>query len=106
MRTHQGILCILVLLVPVLAWAVDEASVRELERQCEVAREAKIKPLREAEVQRCISEQKRDADYCNRYWSDYGNAQKLPNGRFVPRKFDDLPECVAAQDARRTLTRG
>ena len=101
MRKRPGFLCLCAALLPCLAAAADEAAVRALEQQCEVAREAKLKPLRDAEIKRCIEEQRREADYCHRYWSDYGNAQRLANGRYQPRMFDDLPECVAAYKARR-----
>lgn len=83
--------------------ADHEAAVRELERQCEATREARLKPLREAEIARCITEQKNDRAYCERYWRDYGNAVRLPNGTMRPRLFDDLPECAAAYRARREL---
>ena len=96
----------LALLIPCLAGAADdEAQVRKLEEQCESAREARLKPLRDAEIERCIEEQRNDPGYCQRYWSDLGNAVRLPNGRVQPRMFDDLPECVAAQEARRQLNR-
>lgn len=103
---------ILVLGLSALAWAssaqaddevLDEESVKALEVKCEEAREARIKPLREAEIQNCIVEQRKDPGYCRRYWRDYGAAVRLPNGKFRPRLFDDLPECVAAFEARRKL---
>jgi hypothetical protein len=103
MSKRSGFVCLVAMLTPCLAGAADdEAAVRKLEEQCEVAREAKLKPIRDAEIKRCIEEQ-REPDYCRRYWSDLGNAVRLPNGHFQPRKFDDLPECVAAQEARRKL---
>jgi hypothetical protein len=82
----------------------DEADVKALEQACEAAREVKLKPLREAEIARCKAEGRNDAAYCERYWSDYGNAIRLPNGTMQPRMFDDLPECVAAEEARRKLS--
>jgi hypothetical protein len=87
----------------VVAATDEEAQVRKLEEQCEAAREAKLKPMRDAEIKRCVEEQRRDPAYCERYWSDLGNATRLPNGRVLPRKFDDLPECVAAHEARKKL---
>jgi hypothetical protein len=84
----------------------DEAEVQALQKQCEAAREAKLKPLRDAEIARCKSEPKSDASYCERYWSDYGDAKRLPNGTMQPRLFDDLHECIDAEDARRKLRRG
>ena len=82
----------------------DAASeVAALEAQCEAAREAKIKPLREMEIAKCKAGHADDPDYCVRYWSDYGNAKRRPNGTMSPRMFDDLPICVAAFNARKAL---
>jgi len=85
--------------------SADEAAIRALEQACETAREAKLKPLRDAEIARCKSEPHSEANYCERYWGDYGNAKRLPNGTMQPRLFDDLPECVAAEEARRKSKR-
>jgi hypothetical protein len=82
------------------AIAADE-RIESLEQQCELAREAKIKPLRDAEIAKCQADKRNDPAYCERYWSDYGDAGRTVDGRFRPRLFDDLPECVAADEARR-----
>lgn len=87
-----------------IAIAADaESEVAALEQQCEAAREAKLKPLRDAEIARCKAEQGKDPAYCERYWSDYGAATRRSNGTVKPRLFDDLPECVRAFEARRKL---
>jgi hypothetical protein len=86
--------------------AADEAAVQALELKCEAAREAKLKPLRNAEIARCKTEKNKEEGYCERYWSDYGDAKRNPNGTMQPRMFSDLPECVAAEDARRKLRLG
>jgi hypothetical protein len=97
---------LLMLVLPLNALtADDEEAVREKEQSCEQAREARLKPMREAEIARCKSEGK-DPGYCERYWSDLGAAVRLPNGNMKPRMFDDLPECVAAHEARRKLSSG
>jgi hypothetical protein len=86
------------------AVVADQASeVAALESQCAAAREAKIKPLREAEISKCKASRPDDPAYCDRYWSDYGNAKRLPNGTMSPRMFDDLPICVQATQARQAL---
>jgi hypothetical protein len=84
----------------------DEAEVKALEQACEAAREVKLKPLREAEIARCKAEPRSQPAYCERYWSDYGNAIRLPNGTMQTRLFNDLPECVTAEAARRKLSSG
>lgn len=88
------------------AHALDEAEVQALEARCEAAREARLKPLREAEIAKCKADKRNDPAYCDRFWADYGNAVRLPNGRMQPRLFDDLPECTAAYKARRQLNLG
>ena len=100
-----GLLLVAIAMLRPARSADDEAAVRELEQQCEQAREAKLKPLRDTEIARCKSDGK-DPGYCERYWRDYGNAVRLPNGAMRPRLFDDLPECVAAHEARRKLANG
>ena len=100
-----GALAIISLLADGLA-AGDEMSVRMLEQQCEQAREAKLKPIRDAEIARCKAEERNDPAFCERYWRDYGNAVRLLNGKMQPRKFDELPECAAAREARRKLNSG
>jgi hypothetical protein len=105
-RGAPALLCLLLTAMPLSASrADDEAAVREMEQQCEVAREAKLKPMREAEIARCKEEGK-DPGYCERYWRDLGSAVRLPNGNMKPRMFDDLPECIAAHEARRKLADG
>ena len=83
--------------------ADKESDVVALETQCEAEREARIKPLREMEIARCKADPNNDAAYCERFWKDYGNAVRIPNGAMTPRMFDDLPDCVAAFKARKAL---
>lgn len=105
MRLGQPLLTfgVLLLVLTPNAYSLDEAEVKALEARCEAAREARLKPLREAEIAKCKSDERNDPAYCERFWSDYGNAVRLPNGRMQPRLFDDLPECTAAYNARRQL---
>lgn len=95
---------ILVLLGPPLVALADEAAnVAALEAKCDAARAAHIKPLRDAEIAKCKADGRNDPGYCERYWSDYGNAHRMANGVMSPRMFDDLPECMAAAQARKAL---
>lgn len=90
----------LLLLGSPLAALADRASeVAALEAQCEKDREAKIKPLREKEIEKCVAARS-SLDDCKTIWSDYGNPMRLANGKMSPRMFDDLPSCVAAFNAR------
>ena len=94
----------LILLSPPLVVLADQTSdVVALETQCEQEREAKIKPLREMEIEKCQADAHNDPDYCVRYWKDYGNAMRTTKGAMTPRMFDDLPVCIAAFKARKAL---
>jgi hypothetical protein len=91
--------------MPVAVFADKEADVAALEARCEADREERIKPLREMEIANCKADKRNDPAYCERYWKDYGNAQRGTNGRMLPRMFDDLPSCVAASEARNALAK-
>jgi hypothetical protein len=94
----------MILLAPSAVVLADQTSdVEALEAQCEQEREANIKPLRDMEIEKCKADAHNDPAYCERYWKDYGNAMRTPNGTMTPRMFDDLPDCVAAFKARKAL---
>ena len=74
----------LLLLGSPLAALADKASeVADLEAQCEKDREAKIKPLREKEIEKCVAARS-SLDECKTIWSDYGNPMRLANGKMSP----------------------
>ena len=83
--------------------AETETHAAALEAQCEAAREARLKPLRDAEIAKCKTQKAGDPAYCERFFRDFGNPIRQPNGTFKPRLFDDLPECVAALKAKNDL---
>ena len=75
-------------------------TLAELDAHCEIARQSRIRPLREAAIDRCIAGRS-DPDYCRRFYSDYGESGVNVNDVFIPRMFDDLAECMLADDERR-----
>ncbi len=77
----------------------------ELDRRCEAEREAKIAPLREAEIENCINEQGKDPEYCNRFFADYGAGGRTIFGTLRPRMFHDLPVCLEAEKKRHGQSR-
>jgi hypothetical protein len=91
---------------PSAVFADQAGDVAALEAQCEVQREAKIKPLRDAEIAKCKADKSNDPAYCERYWKDYGNERRGATGGTIPRMFWDLPICVAAFKARKDLADG
>jgi len=88
----------LLLASPLVAWGDPAREVAALEAKCAQDREAKIKPLREAQIAKCKTDARNDPEHCEHFWSDYGNG-----GRRRPRLFDNLPSCVAAANARKAL---
>jgi hypothetical protein len=75
----------------------EDMSLAELDAHCEIARQSRIRPLREVAIDRCIAGRS-DPEYCRRYYSDYGESGVNANGVFIPRMFDDLAECMLADD--------
>jgi hypothetical protein len=91
---------------PFVVFADQASDVAALEAKCEAEREAKIKPLRDAEIAKCKADQNNDPEYCERFWKGYGNSMRGANGGTIPRMFGDLPICVAAFNARKALADG
>jgi hypothetical protein len=98
-------LVILLLYVPAQLMAQD-ATVKELEQRCEEMRENRIRPLREAEIEKCKADETKDPAWCERYYKDYGNATRGPAGKYTPRMFDDLPPCVQAREKKAATRSG
>lgn len=80
-------------------------TLEELDRRCEEAIEEKIVPLREAAITECIADKnsrmKNPREDCERFYQDYGAGGPATGGRWRPRMFHNLPECVEAGKARR-----
>lgn len=101
---HSNVLWLVAVLIYAApqAFAADrETAVKALEQACEVARETRLKPLRDAEIAKCKADGRGEPGFCERHFRDFGAAFKRPNGSWQARMFDDLPECVAAYKARR-----
>jgi len=81
-------------------------SLEELGRICEDARERAIAPLRAAAIEECKASPRRsDPAYCDRFYADYGDAGLTESGHTRPRMFNDLPECVLAEQEWRNRSR-
>ena len=79
---------------------ITQMSLDDLDRRCEDARDKKIAPLREGEIASCKQEKRTDPNWCESFYADYGDGGRTKNGSIRPRMFDDLPECVDAQQER------
>ena len=78
----------------------------ELDKQCEMARERKLKPMREKLIEECVTEKRKDRDYCTRFYATYGDQIHHANGVVQPRMFHDLPECLKAFENSRSYRSG
>jgi hypothetical protein len=101
----QILLAALLATTQVAGAADDEAAVRELEANCQAARQQKLAPLRAQLIAECKADRRNDPEFCERHFRDYGEGGLGPNGTRVTPMFNDLPECVAAFAARDALRR-
>jgi hypothetical protein len=76
---------------------ITSMSIAELDRRCDDAREAIIAPMRDAEIEKCKTDKRNDPDWCERFNADFGDGGRTVSGSIRPRMFDDLQECVDAQ---------
>lgn len=84
-------------LIPYPTYA-ELSAAQQYRLQCEKEREEKLAPLREQEIENCINNRNSRED-CERKFRDFGNSGRTATGHFRARMFDDLPSCVAAQEA-------
>lgn len=80
---------------------IKAMSLVELDRRCEEARQEKIAPLREAEIEKCKQQEQKEPAWCERFYADYGAGGKTKYGGYRPNLFHDLPECLEAEQERR-----
>ena len=83
-----------------VAPAITDLSLAELDKRCDDAREAKIAPLRAAEIESCKAQPRNDPAFCESHNADFGDGGRTVSGTIRPRMFDDLPECVEALQER------
>ena len=81
-------------------------SLEELNQLCEDVREREIAPLRAAAIEECkVKNRRGDPGYCERFYANTGDAVRLSSGNVRPRMFNDLPECVLAEQEWRIRSR-
>ena len=96
-------LCVFTLLIS-FEISAGKTDLKELERRCAEARQAKIAPLRKAEIEKCATKDRntRDArEKCERFYVDYGEGARYKSGGHKERMFNDLPECLKFYDAEK-----
>ncbi|MCX8114006.1 MAG: hypothetical protein N3D71_02920 [Burkholderiaceae bacterium] len=90
------------------ALAQSEAELKrldELDRKCEAARLAKLVPIRAELIDRCVRIDKRPREVCESEFAHYGDTKATAHGKAIAGLFYDLPECVAAFEARQKYRR-
>jgi hypothetical protein len=90
------------------ALAQSEAELKrldELDRKCEAARLAKLAPIRAELIDRCVRIDKRPREVCESEFAHYGDTKATAHGKAIAGLFYDLPECVAAFEARQKYRR-
>jgi len=85
---------------PVREVNISNMSLVELDQRCEGAREKRIAPLRQAEIEKCKQDKRNDPAWCDRFNADFGDGGRTAAGTFRPRMFNDLTECLDAVKER------
>jgi hypothetical protein len=73
----------------------------ELMEECQKQREENMAPLREQAIEDCVTNRRRDREYCERFNRTFGNARPRAGGGMTPGMFWELPDCQNAFDAQR-----
>ena len=80
---------------------ITREAATELTQECQAQREENIAPLREQAVEDCITNRRRDREYCESYNRTFGQRRAIGGGRTLPGMFWDLPVCLKADAAQR-----
>lgn len=101
MKLISLLLLLVVNLFMAKGFAEDRQAIQQqLDQACEAVRLVKLQPIREKYAAECVAEWDRSQDYCDRFYSNYGNA-----GGDTPVLFYDLPECEKAWNYRQSYRR-
>jgi len=85
--------------------AAEMKRLAELDAICEAARERKLAPLRAERTERCVREEKRPLEACRAENAHWGNTSAIRGRGARAGMFYDLPECLAAFEARQAYRR-
>ena len=94
-------LVMIILSGTVFAEEITRDGALELMEECQKQREENIAPLRDQAIEDCVTKQRRDREYCERFNRTFGNARPRGNGSMIPGLFWDLPVCQKADAADR-----
>lgn len=79
---------------------LQKMSVEQLDALCESEREKRLKPEWEKLIAQCIKRGDKQDEWCKNYYADWGDAQRIDRAHIRPALYYNLPECVAAKEAR------
>lgn len=68
----------------------------ELMEECQKQREENIAPLREQAIEACVTNRRRDREFCESFNRTFGNARPRAGGGMIPGMFWELPVCEEA----------
>jgi hypothetical protein len=106
MKRATSLIAVMLLAGPAFGQTEPEMKrLDELDRVCEAAREQRLAPLRAERIERCVTAEKRSREQCAAEYTNWGNTQPTAGGRARTGLFYDLPECVAAFEARQRYRR-
>lgn len=81
-------------------------SLEQLDAMCETEREKRLKPERDKLINDCINRGDKQDEWCENYYADWGDAQRIDRALVRPALYYNLPECVAAKEAREKAGNG
>ena len=85
----------------VVAREISREEALALEEECARQREERIAPMREQEIEKCVTQHRRDRRYCESFHRDFGEGFRNANGTWNPGLFWELPVCEDAFSAER-----
>jgi hypothetical protein len=77
----------------------QQARLKELDKRCEEARQAALKPVRAGLVTQCVDTDRRGRQDCELHYANYGESTTGARGNIIKGMFYDLPACQEAQRA-------
>jgi hypothetical protein len=75
-------------------------SLGQLDTLCEEEREKRLKPERDKLISDCIKRGDKQEEWCENYYADWGDAKRIDTVSMRPALYYNLPECIAAKEAR------
>lgn len=78
------------------AETISREEGKALISECKHFRQTLLAPLREIEVEKCVSDRGGELDHCRHFYSDYGESHTVSNGALQVGMFWDSSLCEKA----------